>query len=78
MGGDEFAAFLVQADDETGPLLMARLHDRLDELAELGEIPLSFSFSAGSAHFPDEAADADSLFRLADDRLYEAKRASAA
>jgi diguanylate cyclase (GGDEF)-like protein len=78
MGGDEFAAYLVEADDETGPRLMGRLHDRLDELAELGEIPLSFSFSAGSAHFPDEAAGADALFRVADERLYEAKRAKAA
>src|SRR3954471_677989 len=78
MGGDEFAAYLVEADDETGPRLMGRLHDRLDELAELGEIPLSFSFSAGSAHFPDESAGADALLRIADERLYEAKRAKAA
>jgi diguanylate cyclase (GGDEF)-like protein len=78
MGGDEFAAYLVEADDETGPRLMARLHDRLDELVELGELPDAFAFSAGSAHFPDESADVDALFRLADERLYEAKRASAA
>jgi GGDEF domain-containing protein len=30
------------------------------------------------AHFPDEGADADALFRLADERLYESKRTSAA
>jgi len=78
MGGDEFVAYLVEADEETGPRLMARLHDRLDELAELGELPGPFAFSAGSAHFPDEAADVDALFRVADERLYEAKRASAA
>jgi GGDEF domain-containing protein len=54
------------------------LQDRLDELIELGELPAACTFSAGCAHFPSEAADADGLFRIADARLYEAKRASAA
>ena len=39
---------------------------------------LRLAFSAGLAHFPDEAGDVDALFRAADARLYEAKRASAA
>ncbi|MGZ4319352.1 MAG: GGDEF domain-containing protein [Gaiellaceae bacterium] len=78
MGGDEFAAFLVESDEEAGPRLLARLHDRIDGLVELGELPAPAGFSAGFASFPDEAADADALFRLADERLYEAKRSSAA
>jgi diguanylate cyclase len=78
MGGDEFAAYLVEADEEAGPHLLARLTDRMDELIAVEELPAGCSFSAGVAHFPDEAGDADALFRLADQRLYEAKRASAA
>jgi diguanylate cyclase (GGDEF)-like protein len=78
MGGDEFAAYLVEADDESAPRLLARLHDRIDELVELGELPGPSGFSAGFATFPEEAADADALFRLADERLYDAKRSSAA
>jgi diguanylate cyclase (GGDEF)-like protein len=78
MGGDEFAAYLVEVDEEAGPRLVARLNDRIDELIELGELPPGFGFSAGCATFPEEAADVDGLFRLADTRLYEAKRASAA
>jgi diguanylate cyclase (GGDEF)-like protein len=78
MGGDEFAAYLVEADEESGPRLLARLHDKVDELVELGELPGPSAFSGGFATFPDEAADADALFRLADVRLYEAKRPSAA
>jgi diguanylate cyclase (GGDEF)-like protein len=78
MGGDEFAAYLVEADGESGPRLMARLHDRVDELIELGELPGPCGFSTGFASFPEEAADADALFRLADERLYDAKRSSAA
>jgi GGDEF domain-containing protein len=34
-------------------------------------------FSAGLATFPGEATEADALFRLADRRLYEAKRSKA-
>lgn len=78
MGGDEFAAFLVESDEESAPRLLERLHKRIDDLVELGELPGPTGFSAGFASFPDEAADADSLFGLADERLYEAKRSSAA
>ena len=78
MGGDEFAAYLVEADEEAGSRLIARLNDRVDESVAAEELPLQCAFSAGLAHFPDEATDADALFRLADQRLYEAKRARAA
>lgn len=78
MGGDEFAAYLVEADEEAGSRLLERLRDRVDELIAAGELPEPCSFSAGLAHFPDEAGDVDALFRAADARLYEAKRASAA
>jgi len=74
MGGDEIAAFLVEADEESAPRLLARVQDRLDELIELGELPAVCAFSAGIAFFPTEATDADALFRVADARLYEAKR----
>jgi diguanylate cyclase (GGDEF)-like protein len=78
MGGDEFAAYLVEADEEAGSRLIARLNDRVDELVAAEELPVHCSFSAGLAHFPDEASDGDALFRVADQRLYESKRASAA
>ncbi len=77
MGGDEFAAYLVEADEEAGSRLLERLNDRVDELVGSGDLPPGCSFSAGLAHYPDEAADVDALFRLADQRLYEVKRASA-
>jgi diguanylate cyclase (GGDEF)-like protein len=77
MGGDEFTAYLVEADEEAGARLIARLSDRVDELIAGGELPAACTFSAGLATFPDEASDADALFRLADSRLYEAKRSRA-
>jgi diguanylate cyclase (GGDEF)-like protein len=78
MGGDEFAACLVEADEEAGSRLLERLRDQVDELVAGEELPADLGFSAGLAHFPDEAGDADALFRVADQRLYESKRASAA
>jgi diguanylate cyclase (GGDEF)-like protein len=78
MGGDEFALYLVEADEDSGPRLLARLDSRLDELIAEGELPGGCSFSAGLARFPDEASDVDALFRLADRRLYDAKALNAA
>ena len=75
MGGDEFAAFLVETDEETGGSFLARLQDRLDELIASEELPMPVELSAGLAHFPSDADHHDALFRLADARLYEAKRA---
>jgi diguanylate cyclase (GGDEF)-like protein len=74
MGGDEFAVLLVEADEETGARFLTRLADRFDELVAAGELPAGFSHSPGVAHYPSEAASPDALFRIADARLYAAKR----
>jgi diguanylate cyclase (GGDEF)-like protein len=74
MGGDEFAIVLMESEPDVGGHFLARLADRIDELAAAGELPEGFSISAGLAHFPSDATEAVALFRLADERLYEAKR----
>ena len=78
MGGDEFAACLIESDVETGGRFLARLQDRIDEQRMSGELPEDFGISAGLAHFPTDGATAEALFRVADSRLYEAKRSSQA
>lgn len=75
MGGDEFAVLLVETDIETGGTFLARLYDSFAEKVAAGELPQSFGFSPGLAHYPSEGESADMLFRLADERLYESKRA---
>jgi diguanylate cyclase (GGDEF)-like protein len=78
MGGDEFAAFLIESDEDTGPKFLDRLHARIDELIASGELPVPVTLSAGLALYPTEAGDVGALFKLADERLYESKRVKAA
>jgi diguanylate cyclase (GGDEF)-like protein len=78
MGGDEFAAFLVESDDDTAPAFLARLHTSIDELIASGELPVPVAISAGSASYPTDAVEAEALFRVADNRLYDEKRNKAA
>jgi diguanylate cyclase (GGDEF)-like protein len=75
MGGDEFAAALVETEPEAAGHVLARLVDRLDELAATGELPDGFSISPGVAHYPADGGDTDALFRAADARSYDVKRA---
>jgi diguanylate cyclase (GGDEF)-like protein len=78
MGGDEFAAMLVESAHNTGETFLGRLKARIGELVESGELPVPLGLSAGVTRYPDDGDDAQALFALADTRLYEAKRASAA
>jgi diguanylate cyclase (GGDEF)-like protein len=78
MGGDEFAALLVESDLSTGEIFLGRLKTRIGELVDSGELPVPVGMSAGVTRYPDDGEDAQALFALADLRLYEAKRANAA
>lgn len=68
MGGDEFAVALIESDEAGARAFVERLE------AKIAALPEGFSVSAGWALYPDEAQDADALFRLADSRSYEVKR----
>jgi diguanylate cyclase (GGDEF)-like protein len=76
MGGDEFAVALVEADPEAGGHFLARLNDRIDELIADGRLPDNVAISGGLAHFPEDGQTSEALFRIADARLYESKRAT--
>jgi diguanylate cyclase (GGDEF)-like protein len=78
MGGDEFAALLVESDPGTGENFLVRLRIRLAELADAGELVVPVAISAGIARYPEDGGDAATLFAVADRGLYEAKRAKAA
>jgi diguanylate cyclase (GGDEF)-like protein len=65
IGGDEFALILPETEPEDLPELVKRI-----ELADDGP---ALSLSFGRASCPEEADGFDTLFRLADKRLYAAK-----
>jgi diguanylate cyclase (GGDEF)-like protein len=75
MGGDEFAVLLLESDMHAGARFLRRFGGGIGDLKRRKELPPGFDLSAGTSHYPTEAADADSLLRLADARQYEAKRA---
>lgn len=67
IGGDEFALILPDTAPEDVPALLERVAKPSNDF---GEAP---TFSYGVALSPIEADTVDGLFKLADQRLYEAK-----
>lgn len=63
IGGDEFAMLLAEATEDDAREVIGRIREELEMTA-----------SFGVAACPGEAMDAQSLFRLADEALYHAKR----
>ena len=75
IGGDEFAVLVSEATEEDTRRVVARVESLLEKLAA-GGAPWAAELSAsfGCAACPEDATDAQTLFRLADEALYDAKR----
>lgn len=76
IGGDEFAALLLNADRELTEQVTERLREGIEGIRMLStrEEPLDVTISTGIAFFPADAKDARALLRRADEALYLAKR----
>jgi diguanylate cyclase (GGDEF)-like protein len=76
IGGDEFAMLLAETTDDSVALVVERIHALLEDLGANESPALSgLTASFGFATCPADADDAQALFRLADEALYQAKRA---
>lgn len=76
IGGDEFAALLLNSDADLTRQVTDRLQNDIRELhltTEAGEA-VRISASTGVAFFPADAEDPETLLRRADEALYQAKR----
>jgi diguanylate cyclase (GGDEF)-like protein len=75
IGGDEFAVLLAEASEEDAMQVVARVEALLEKLSAGGDPWLAdLSASFGCASCPEDAKDAQLLFRLSDEALYDAKR----
>jgi diguanylate cyclase (GGDEF)-like protein len=81
-GGEEFAAFLLDADYAQGLVAAERVRSAVEQhefravrrgSSDLGEV-LRVTISIGIAAFPDDGSDPIQLVELADSALYRAKR----
>jgi diguanylate cyclase (GGDEF)-like protein len=74
LGGDEFAVMLLESDRRAGDRFCRRFAQVVADRVGKDELPSVVDFSAGFAHYPTEALEADALLRLADMRQYQIKR----
>ena len=70
IGGDEFAALTLGADEHSGETLVSRIREEIAALDVAGGIPVSASIGVASCPPSETLEDA---VKLADDRLYKEK-----
>lgn len=81
VGGDEFAALLPRTDTEQSRQVVDKLSDVLQSLRLMtteGEIPMSLSVGTATVPGFPPVTSAAELLRVADKRMYEAKRLTSA
>lgn len=76
LGGDEFAVvFAPPATHECAEAIAMQIVKCIGEIQELDGHKIETGSSVGVAFFPQHATTADELVRMADEAMYEAKRA---
>ena len=73
IGGDEFASILYTSDFEIRDKLLESFRNE-QVMVPSGVPGMELSVASGMAVFPDDAADYNALFEIADARMYENKK----
>lgn len=73
-GGEEFAVVVPQVDGPSLAAMAERVRANIEKLPAPPDGSV-VTVSIGAALFPEDGGDRETLFRTADERLYEAKRA---
>ena len=76
IGGDEFALILPQTDAAQALGLSRRIETVFAEAIRPLQLSVSVSMDHGVATSPEDGAQADTLIRVADERLYQLKHAN--
>jgi diguanylate cyclase (GGDEF)-like protein len=78
MGGDEFCVLFTTESESMARIALTRLQEVVDKTNDQEGRPFSLSFSAGLAMFdPEQPSTLDQMMAIADERMYETKRAKA-
>jgi two-component system, cell cycle response regulator len=78
LGGDEFAVLATELEGSALANIAARMTRALAEPIPWGRGSVSVAGSVGTASFPRHASDPATLVRIADEAMYETKRAGKA
>lgn len=73
-GGDEMVVVVEETDSARIEQLVARLRESITQPIEFDRAALQVGASVGIAVFPDDAASATKLLKIADQRMYKEKR----
>jgi diguanylate cyclase (GGDEF)-like protein len=76
-GGEEFTVVFYGEDRLTAKMILSRVLEEFGCIEFEGDRKEKFfcTFSCGAAELPNDGSTADDLFRVADERLYAAKKA---
>lgn len=75
LGGDEFTIILEEIDDiDTVLSVCERILETVAEPLVIAENDMQLTCSVGIAHYPHDAADAETLLQNADTAMYRAKK----
>ena len=78
IGGDEFALILPQTDAAQALALSRRVETVFEESLKSLQLSVTVGMDHGVANYPQDADNSEDLARIADERLYQSKRANQA